>query len=317
MDPIVLFFLLGMLAHFAKSDLALPDALTDSISIYLLLAIGLKGGVTLHHAEVPNLAIKISTVIALGCAVALLAYMALRALRFDSLNAASICAHYGSVSVVTYAVCIDYLAARSIAFEPYTAMFVALMEAPGIVVGLLLARLAVRSSNASGGRPQTQSWGALAHEVFLNKGVFLLLGGMAIGAIAGSERLKPFFALYNDLFKGVLGLFLIGLGMQAARHLAGVLPVGLRLIGFALVAPLCFGVLGVATGYLLGLSVGGMTVLGTLAASASYIAAPAAMRVALPDANPALGLGAALGITFPLNILFGVPLYAQLAARMQ
>ena len=312
MDPIVLFFLLGMLAHFAKSDLALPDALTDSISIYLLLAIGLKGGVTLHHAQVPNLALKISTVIALGCVVAVLAYMALRLLRFDTINAASICAHYGSVSVVTYAVCIDYLAAQAIPVEPYTAMFVALMEPPGIVVGLLLARLAVRQAGDSA--QKTQSWPALAHEVFLNKGVFLLLGGMAIGAIAGSERLKPFFALYNDLFKGVLGLFLIGLGMQAARHLAGVLPVGLRLIGFALVAPPCFGVLGVASGHLLGLSIGGMTVLGTLAASASYIAAPAAMRVALPQANPALGLGAALGITFPLNILFGVPLFAQLAA---
>ncbi|MGL4573505.1 MAG: sodium-dependent bicarbonate transport family permease [Burkholderiaceae bacterium] len=312
LDPIVLFFLLGVLAHFAKSDLKLPEALTESISIYLLLAIGLKGGVTLHDAQVDNLGIKAGSVIVLGCVIALLAYAALRALRFGKIDAASICAHYGSVSVVTYAVCTDFLAAQNIAYEPYTAMFVALMEAPGIVVGVLLARMADRAN----GDTAKQSWGALAHEVFLNKGVFLLLGGLTIGAIAGEARLAPFFELYVDLFKGVLGLFLIGLGLQAASHLAGVLPVGMRLIGFALAAPLAFGVIGVSTGWLLGLSVGGMTVLGTLAASASYIAAPAAMRVAVPQSNPALGLGAALGITFPLNILFGIPLYAQLAEQL-
>jgi uncharacterized protein len=312
LDPIVLFFLLGVFAHFAKSDLRLPEALTDSISMYLLLAIGLKGGVELHNASVDNLAIKLISVIALGCVVALLAYAVLRVLRFNTVDAASVCAHYGSVSVVTYAVCTDFLVAQNIAYEPYTAMFVAVMEAPGIVVGVLLARMADRAHSGTAG----QSWGALAHEVFLNKGVLLLLGGLAIGAIAGQQRLAPFFELYVGMFKGVLGLFLIGLGIQAASHFAGVLPVGVRLIGFALAAPLLFGTLGVCTGWLLGLSVGGMTVLGTLAASASYIAAPAAMRVAVPQANPALGLGAALGVTFPLNILFGIPLYAQLAQRL-
>jgi hypothetical protein len=312
LDPIVLFFLLGVLAHFAKSDLKLPEALTESISIYLLLAIGLKGGVELHNAQVENLGIKLTSVIALGCVVALIAYAALRTLRFGKVDAASVCAHYGSVSVVTYAVCIDFLAAQNIPYENYTAMFVAVMEAPGIVVGVLLARMADRAHTGTAG----QSWGALAHEVFLNKGVLLLLGGLTIGAIAGPQRLEPFFELYVGMFKGVLGLFLIGLGIQAASHLSGVLPVGMRLIGFALAAPLLFGALGVTTGWLLSLSVGGMTILGTLAASASYIAAPAAMRVAVPHANPALGLGAALGLTFPLNILFGIPIYAQIAQRL-
>lgn len=307
-----MFFLLGVLAQFAKSDLRLPEALTESISIYLLLAIGLKGGVELHNTSVNNLGIKLVSVITLGCVVALLAYAVLRALRFNSINAASICAHYGSVSVVTYAVCIDFLTAQNISYENYTAMFVAVMEAPGIIVGVLLARMADRAHDSTA----KQSWGSLAHEVFLNKGVLLLLGGLAIGAIAGPQRLAPFFELYVGMFKGVLGLFLIGLGMQAAAHFAGVLPVGVRLISFALAAPLVFGALGVLTGWLLGLSTGGMTVLGTLAASASYIAAPAAMRVAVPQANPALGLGAALGVTFPLNIMVGIPLYAQLAQRL-
>jgi hypothetical protein len=311
MDPIVLFFLLGMFAQFAKSDLKLPEALTDSISIYLLLAIGLKGGVTLHSAQVPGLAAKVIAVVLLGASIALIAYAALRTLRFEKLDAASLCAHYGSVSVVTYAVCVDFLTARQIAFEAYTPMFVALMEAPGIIVGVLLARLADRGP---GPHPTAdQSWGQVAHEVFLNKGVLLLLGGLTIGAIAGPDRLKPFFLLYNDLFKGILGLFLIALGMQAAARLKDVLPYGARLIGFGIVGPVLFGAIGVFTGSLLGLSIGGMTVLGTLAASASYIAAPTAMQVAVPQANPALGIGAALGLTFPFNIVIGVPLYHQMA----
>jgi hypothetical protein len=155
LDPIVLFFLLGVLAHFAKSDLKLPEALTESISIYLLLAIGLKGGVELHNAQVENLGIKLTSVIALGCVVALIAYAALRTLRFGKVDAASVCAHYGSVSVVTYAVCIDFLAAQNIPYENYTAMFVAVMEAPGIVVGVLLARMADRAHTGTAG----QSWG--------------------------------------------------------------------------------------------------------------------------------------------------------------
>ncbi len=307
LDPVVLFFVLGVVARLARSDLRLPEALYETLSVYLLLAIGLKGGAELARQSVASIAPVAAAGIALSAALPLLAYPVLRRLgRLARADAASIAAHYGSVSVVTFAVAQSVLARAGVAVEPQMAVLVALMEAPGIVVGILLAK---RDDLSAVG------WGRLAHETLFGKAVYLLLGGLLIGAIAGPDGLAPVKPLFGDLFKGVLCLFLLEMGLVAGSRLAELRRAGPFLIAFGLCMPVVFGVIGLVVGRGLGLSVGGCAILATLCASASYIAAPTAMRIAVPQANPALSIGAALGVTFPFNVTLGVPLYLWAAQR--
>ncbi|MBK9246064.1 MAG: sodium-dependent bicarbonate transport family permease [Burkholderiales bacterium] len=303
MDPVVLFFLLGLVARIAKSDLRLPEAMYEALAIYLLLAIGLKGGVQLAQQPLATVLPQALAAIALGAAIPLLLFPLLRA-RLPRPDAASIAAHFGSVSVVTFAVASSFLAAQSIDAESYMPLLVALMEAPGIVVGIVLARA---------GGAQRIAWGPLAREVLFGKSVLLLLGGLAIGALVGPEGSKPIAPLFTDLFKGVLALFLLEMGLVAGGRIGDLKRAGPFLLAFGVGAPLLLGLLGALVGQAIGLSLGGTTLLATLAASASYIAAPTAMRIAVPEANPALSIGVALGITFPFNIFVGVPLYLQYA----
>ncbi len=305
MDPVVLFFLLGLVARFAKSDLRLPEPLYESLAIYLLLAIGLKGGVQLAQQPVATVLPQSLAAIALGAAIPLFLYPLLHGVgRLSRADAASIAAHYGSVSVVTFAVASSFLVAQGIDAESYMALIVALMEAPGIVVGIALARL---------GASQRIAWGPLAHEIFFGKSVLLLLGGLVIGALIGPQGIGPIAPLFTDLFKGVLALFLLEMGLVAGSRLGDLKRAGPFLLAFGIVAPLVLALLGALVGHAVGLSAGGTTLLATLAASASYIAAPTAMRIAVPEANPALSIGVALGVTFPFNIFVGIPLYLQYA----
>ncbi len=305
MDPVVLFFVLGVVARLARSELRLPESLYEALSIYLLLAIGLKGGMELSRQPLIEVLPQIAVGIGLGLLIPLIAYPLLRGLvRLARPDAASIAAHYGSVSVVTFAVAQNLLLQHDIVFETWLPLMVAVMEAPGIIMGILLARM---------DRLREVRWGTLAHEVFLGKSVVLLLGGLIIGTIAGPEGLEPILPTYLGLFKGLLALFLLEMGLVAGGRLGDIRRAGPRLIAFGLVAPMLFALLGTAAGLLMGLSVGGVTIMAALAASASYIAAPTAMRVAVPEANPALSIGVALGVTFPFNIVIGIPLYLQLA----
>ena len=305
MDPVVLFFLLGLVARIAKSDLRLPEAMYDALAVYLLLAIGLKGGVQLAQQPLATVLPQAAAAIALGAAIPLLAFPVLRSAgRLGRADAASIAAHYGSVSVVTFAVASSFLAAQAIAAESHMPLIVALMEAPGIVVGIVLARA---------GGAQRIAWGALAHEVIFGKSVLLLLGGLAIGTVVGPEGIKPIAPLFTDLFKGVLALFLLEMGLVAGGRIGDLKRAGPFLVAFGLGAPLVLGALGALVGHVVGLSTGGCTLLATLAASASYIAAPTAMRIAVPEANPALSIGVSLGVTFPFNIFVGIPVYLQFA----
>ena len=304
-DPVVLFFLLGIGARLAKSDLRLPEALYETLSIYLLLAIGLKGGVQLA-AQSPGAVLPlVATAFLLSATIPLIAFPALRFLvRLPRPDAASIAAHFGSVSVVTFAVAQSLLARQGVESEPHFAMLVAVMEAPGIVVGILLAK----SRDPGGIR-----WGPLLHDAVFGKAVFLLLGGLLIGALAGADGLKPLQPLFGDLFKGALALFLLEMGLVAGGRLRDLRRAGLPLIAFGIVAPMVFAAIGLAAGFMLGLSVGGIALLATLCGSASYIAAPAAMRIAVPEANPALSIGTALGVTFPFNVTIGIGLYLAAA----
>nr|HQU90240.1 sodium-dependent bicarbonate transport family permease [Denitromonas sp.] len=218
---------------------------------------------------------------------------------------ASIAAHYGSVSVGTYAVAVAYFGTREIFFEAHMPLLLVVLEVPAILVGIVLAR----------GISNETRWGAVMHEVFLGKGIVLLLGGLLIGWIAGPEGVVSIKPLFFDLFKGILAIFLLEMGLITAAQIGSLRQYGLFLLGFGVLMPVFSAVIGAVLGWALGLSVGGTAVLATLAASASYIAVPAAMRVSVPEANPTLSLTAALGITFPFNVLVGVPLYHAMAER--
>jgi hypothetical protein len=314
MDPVVLFFVLGVIAKVARSDLRLPESMYEALSIYLLLAIGLKGGVELAQQPVATVLPQALAVMALGASIPFLLFPVLNRLgRLAPADSASIAAHYGSVSVVTFAVALSYLLKQGIDAEPHMPLLVALMEAPGIVVGIVLARQLGRSASAPRG---TLRWGALVREVLFGKSVLLLLGGLLIGAVAGPQALAPVEPLFFGLFKGVLALFLLEMGLVAGSRIGDLKRAGPFLVVFALLAPIALGLIGALVGRLIGLSVGGSALLAALAASASYIAAPTAMRIAVPEANPALSIGMALGVTFPFNITLGIPLYLLMARWM-
>jgi uncharacterized protein len=320
LDVVVLFFLLGLLARLVKSDLALPGALYETLSIYLLLAIGLKGGIELSKQSVQTVLPQVLWCIAMGLAIPCALYPVLRrVVKLNGFDAASVAAHYGSVSVVTFAVASAYLVQQQVAFEAHAALWVALLEAPGIVAGIALARWSAGRADALAGEAQKTApnqWSTLAHDVFLGKSVLLLVGGLVIGATMGEAGTAPIAPLFTVLFKGVLALFLLELGLVAGARLGELKRYGISLIAFALIAPMALAVLGALGGRLLGLSTGGTAIMATLAASASYIAAPTAMRIAVPQANAALSITAALGITFPFNVVVGIPLYLKLAQWM-
>ena len=304
LDPVVLFFLLGLTAGLLRADLRLPPAIYDFLTILLLLTIGLKGGVELAAQPFAALLPQMLLVVLMGVLLPLAAYPVLRiAGRLARADAASIAAHYGSVSVGTYAVAVAYLASRQVVFEGYIAVFLVLLEMPAIVVGILLAR----------GVDRNAPWRPIAREVLLGKSIVLLLGGLVIGWISGAEGIKPIEPLFIDLFKGVLALFLLEMGLIAASQAGSLRRHGVFLVVFGIAMPLVSGALGAGLGWGMGLSVGGTALLATLMASASYIAVPAAMRLSVPEANPALSLAASLGITFPFNIVVGTPLYHRFA----
>lgn len=310
LDPVVLFFLLGLFAGLARSDLKLPAALYEILSVFLLLAIGIKGGLELAKQPFMDILPQALAVLAMGFLLPLLAYPLLR-LKLSTVDAASIAAHYGSVSVVTYAVGVTYLSRLEVSFESQLTLFLVLLEMPALIVGVVLARLGAARAQEEGA--SVMGWGALLHEVLLGKSMVLLLGGLAIGAIAGPVGIVPLDKLYVDLFKPFLTLFLLEMGLVVAGKFAKLRQHGVFVLLVGIGIPLAFSWIGIGLGLMLGLSLGGCTMLGVLAASASYIAAPAAMRMAVPEANPALSLGAALGVTFPFNLIIGIPLYYRFA----
>ncbi|NOZ52791.1 MAG: sodium-dependent bicarbonate transport family permease [Gammaproteobacteria bacterium] len=300
LDPVVLFFMLGLAAGLMRAEMRLPSAIYELLSVILLLAIGLKGGIELSKQSFGDLLPDIAAVIAMGFVLPLLAFPLLRYVgRFKKADAASMAAHYGSVSVGTYAVAVAYLIEQKVTFEEYMPLFLVLLEVPAIIVGIILVR----------GISTKTKWGKLSHEVFLGKSIVLLLGGLLIGWIAGPEGIEPIGGLFFDLFKGVLALFLLEMGLIAASQVGSLRRHGVFLFGFGIIFPVLSALIGGGLGLMLELSIGGTVLLATLAASASYIAVPAAMRIALPEANPTLSLTAALGVTFPFNIIFGIPLY--------
>ncbi len=301
----VLGFIFGFLASRIKSDVRVPDAIYQFLSIYLLFGIGLKGGHSLKSTPFADLVLPALATLACGILIPLLAFTFLNLARgLNNVDRGSIAAHYGSTSLVTFSAAILFLESNSIFVEGFAPALLTIMEIPGLIVGIFLAS---RSLTAKVG------WVETMREVLLGKTVLLLIGGLAIGFISsnqGYEKVSPFFV---DLLSGFLVLFLIHLGYLAGSSFAEIKSVGRPLVIFAVLFPILSGAIGVGAGSLIGLSVGGATMLGVLSASASYIAAPAAVSVALPQASKTIALMSSIGITFPFNLILGIPIYYRFA----
>jgi len=277
--PIVLSFVLGLFAALVRSDLSIPEAIAKGMSLYLLFAIGFKGGVSLRLMS-----------------------------ALSALDAAAVAGHYGSISIVTFVASTSVLESQGIAYDGYMVAVAAAMEAPAILSALWLV-----TRTKGGGKMEPELW----REILLNGSIVLLIGSFVIGMITGEEGLKEIAPLVIAPFKGVLCLFLLDMGIIAGRGLRkgrGVLDAGA--LAFGIVMPLLGSVLGLGAAMLIGLSLGSALLLMVLCASASYIAVPAAMRVALPEANPSVYLTLSLGVTFPFNLTLGIPLYLALASAV-
>jgi uncharacterized protein len=305
--PMILCFALGLLAALARSDLTVPEAMAKAMSLYLLFAIGFKGGVSVAgHGFDAQLGFSLLAGVALSFILPFLAYVLLRSITgLSAVDAAAVSAHYGSISIVTFVTATTVLAGRGISAEGYMVAVAAAMEAPAIVSALWLA-----ARSGAGRRMDGRLW----HEILLNGSIVLLVGSFLIGMITGDSGMVRIESFIVSPFQGVLCLFLLDMGLVAGRGLRssrGVL--GLGALAFGVVMPMLGAALGLGAGLALGLSAGGVALMMTLSASASYIAVPAAMRVALPEANPAVYLTLSLGVTFPFNLIVGIPAYVAIA----
>ncbi|MHA6300210.1 sodium-dependent bicarbonate transport family permease [Devosia sp. CAU 1758] len=307
LSPVVLFFVLGALAASLRSDLSIPEAVGKGISLYLMVAIGLKGGVEVSEAGfTTDLMVAALAGVGLSFVIPIPVFLILRSVgALSAVNAAAVSAHYGSVSVVTFVTGLEILARQQMPAAGYMVAVLALMETPAIISGLLLAQ----RYGVAGARPARE----LVHETLTNGSVMLLVGSFAIGLVVGKPGFVSIAPVFEGAFRGVLCLFLLDMGLVAAKRLKEGRSLTPRLIGLAVAMALTNGTLGVLLGSLLGLDAGTAAALGILAGSASYIAVPAAMRLALPQADPGLYLGMSLAVTFPFNILFGIPFYVWLA----
>jgi hypothetical protein len=304
LDPLFLFFVVGFAGGIFKSDLKLPDAVYQLLSTYLLLAIGLKGGVQLAQVSPGEIVLPALATLGLGVVTPVVVFLvALRIGKLARADSASLAAHYGSVSAVTFAAAMEMVRRSGIPHEGFLPVLLVVLEVPAILVAIFLHR-------SGGSRQGGESYGAIVHEIMLNRSVFLLLAGMAVGFVAGPARFTSFSLLFADAFKPILAFFILEMGLVAAQRLPEIKKASAFLIVFAVLCPLVTGALGGWLGLLSGLSAGGAVVLATMAASASYIAAPAAIRVAIPEANTGLSIAAALGVTFPFNLALGIPFYS-------
>ncbi len=316
-SPIILSFALGLFAALARSDLSVPEAAAKLLSIYLLFAIGFKGGVSVaRHGADATLLLSLLAGVILSFILPLVAFALLRVMtRLSVTDAAAVAAHYGSISIVTFVAATSVLTSQGIASEGYMVAVAAAMEAPAILSALwLVARAGGASAGGASAGGETQIDRDLWREVMLNGSIVLLVGAFGIGLATGEDGFRKIASFIDAPFQGVLCLFLLDMGLVAGRGLRnarGALSPGA--LAFAIVMPLIGALAGLGAGLVLGLSPGGVMLMMVLCASASYIAVPAAMRVALPEADPAIYLTLSLGVTFPFNLTLGIPIYLALA----
>lgn len=308
-DIVVAFFLLGVLAGLAKSDLAVPKAAYDTLSILLMLTLGLKGGLALHGQVTMALVNEAIVVILMGALIPIILYPLLHKLvKLNQANSASIAAHYGSASAGTFAVALAFAESHQLIVAPQTTLYLVLLELPAIVVAIMLYRTVAGSSGNAA---------AIWHEALTSRGVLLLAGGVLIGYYYGPEGSSEITPLFMNAFKALLALFLLEMGLCVSKHLYPLPLQHWRLMIFAIVAPLLLSTIGLLVGLFFQMPTGTALILGCMTASASYIAAPAAIRAAIKEADIGIAVFAALGITFPFNVLIGIPLYYQILLFVQ
>ena len=311
-SPVVLFFVLGILAALARSDLTIPEAMAKGMSLYLMAAIGLKGGIEVAQSGLDgDVLAALAAGIGAGFVMPLYAFWVLRGFgRLDRINAGAVAAHYGSISVVTFVTAVEIFELQGMPPAGYMVAVMATMESPAILAGLLLAR------GAGGREASGQSMKGMLHEVLFNASVVLLLGSFVIGWVSGPSGFAEIEPLFGALFKGVLCLFLLDMGLIAARRIMDTRVLTVRLVVIAIALPLFNGAVGTLLGFAIGLDSGSVAALGVLCASASYIAVPAAMRLALPEADPGIYLTMSLSITFPFNVLVNIALIGAFASAL-
>jgi len=317
LSPIPLAFALGVITRLIKSEFSLPKDVYAALSIYLLFALGLKGGYELSHASLDVIVKPAGATLLLGIVTPLTAYGVMRYLgRFSTSDSAGMAAHYGSVSAVTFIAAQQFAQRVGVTTEGFMPTLLTLLESPGIHIALGIGAVQRSTQMRAAGEVAHGSVGAVLHEVLTGRTMILLVGGLVVGYLSGASGWKAVSPFFDSGFKGALMLFLLEMGIVAGARVGDLRKVGPFLLAYGVVMPLLHGALGVTLGHLAGLSVGGSMVLGTMASSASYIAAPPAVRLTLPEANPTLSLTAALAITFPFNILFGIPIYFRIATAI-
>ena len=331
LDPAILFFVFGILAGTVKSNLEIPPAISRFLSLYLLMALGLKGGFALAHSGLTSeVGAGLAAAITLAVTIPLVGYQVLK--RFVSgFDAAAVAATYGSVSAVTFVTAVQYLENQNIAYGGHMAAAMALMESPAIIMAVVFAntlrqtatqtagvQLQANGSATLAGAPAKGgvSMGKILHESFTDGAQLLLLGAMVVGLLTGESGKAAMQPFSGDLFKGMLSFFLLDMGLMAARNLPQIRDKSPWLVAYAVLGPLTHATVALGLAALLHLPQGDATLLMVLAASASYIAVPAVLRYAIPEANPSLYFGLSLGVTFPLNILLGIPFYTQVAQHV-
>lgn len=303
LNPPILFFFLGAIAVFVKSDLEIPVPIPKLLSLYLLFAIGFKGGVELIKSGITQeVVLTMCAAILMSCLVPLYTFFILK-LQLDAYNAAAIAATYGSISAVTFITASTFLTDVGIPYDGYMVAALALMESPAIIVGLILVNLFTADEQ------REFSWSEVLQEAFLNSSVFLLVGSLIIGMLTGERGWKALQPFTQDMFYGILTFFLLDMGLVAAKRIKDLQKTGLFLVSFAIVIPVINAGFGLLIARAIDLSQGNALLFCVLCASASYIAVPAAMRMTVPEANPGLYVSTALAVTFPFNIIVGIPLY--------
>ena len=316
LDPAILFFVFGVLAGFVKSNLEIPSAISKFLSLYLLMALGLKGGFALSQSGITaSVGAGLAAAVGLAIVIPLVGYWVLRH-WVSGFDAAAVAATYGSVSAVTFVTAVQFLEHQQVAYGGHMAAAMALMESPAIIMAVIFAnalRSKAPSSAGSPSAPSGVSLGKILHESFTDGAQLLLLGAMCVGLITGESGKAAMQPFSGDLFKGMLSFFLLDMGLMAARNLPGVRGKSPWLVAYAVIGPLTHASLALGLAWLLKLPVGDGALLMVLAASASYIAVPAVLRYAIPEANASLYFGLNLGVTFPLNIILGIPVYASVA----
>ncbi len=310
-NPFVLFFFLGMLGVLLKSELDIPQPLPKLFSLYLLISIGLSGGYKLYHSGFTLDAVKaLILAIVMAFVVPIYAFFILK-LKLDVYNSVAVAACYGSVSAVTFITATSFLNTLQVEYGGYMVAALALMESPAIIVGFILLSLFSPKNNN-----EERSWNQILKEAFLNPSVFLLLGSLLIGFVTGEKGWKTMEPLFGNLFKGMLAFFLLDMGIIAARRLGEIKKVGFFLVAFAVLLPVLNAFVALVLAKVFGLSKGDAFLFAVLSASASYIAAPAAMRMSVPEANPSIYVPMSLALTFPFNIAIGLPLYYYMAGLL-